>query len=225
MSTTARPAPGTNDPALARPGGTAAGRVPYWGRLVDEHGQWRGDGARGEDLAALRAGIDRDPGSVPAMWWFYTRLREDGWVTADLRAEHLALTLFGVHQQSRSRPMHHRGIGVGSALLALRRSGKFSPEAVDRRVTAAATATSLTEAGVHLRGLITQLRGIDQPLDYDLLLRDLRDWQSPDRLGVVRRRWGGQYFAPAPATAVPADRDTGAGPDTGPEPGTGPAAS
>jgi CRISPR system Cascade subunit CasB len=141
------------------------------------------------------------------MWPFYTTLRADGRVSADLRAEHVALTLFAVHQQSRPRPMHRHGIGVGSALLALRRDGKFSPEAVDRRVSAAATATSLAEAAVHLRGLITQLRGIDHGLDYDQLFRDLRDWQFPDRVAAIRRRWGGQYFAPAipSSEATPAD--------------------
>lgn len=185
---------------MTDPAGTTAvatRRPRYWARLVREDGQWRGDGAKGEDLAALRSGIDREPGSVPAMWRFYTTLREDGRPTRELLAEHLALTLFGVHQQSRARPMHRHGVGVGKALLALKSSGRYSPDAVDRRVAAAATATSLTEAGVHLRGLITQLRGIDQPLDYDQLFRDLRDWQVPELVGAVRRRWGGQYFVHA----------------------------
>lgn len=187
-STTQRPLPESPAP-------TGPGRQPYWGRLLDDQGSWRGERAPGADLAALRQGIGRDAGTVPAMWPFYTTLSADGRVSIDLRAEHLALTLYGVHQQSMARPMHRTGVGVGKALGALRRSGKFSPEAVDRRFAAAATATSLTEAAVHLRGLITQLRSIEQPLDYDRLLRDLRDWQHPDRRPTVRRRWGSEYFA------------------------------
>ena len=89
-------------------------------------------------------------------------------------------------------------IGVGTALQALRRSEKFSPEAVDRRFSAAATATSLGEVAAHLRGLITQLRAIGQGLDYDLLVRDLVNWQNPERRVGVRRRWGGQYFIAVP---------------------------
>lgn len=179
-------------------------RPPYWQRLVDEQGGWRTERAPGADLAALRQGIGRDAGTVPAMWPFYTTLSSDGRVSADLQAEHLALTLYGVHQQSEARPMHRAGIGVGKAVAALRNNGKFSPEAVDRRFAAAATASSLNEAAVHLRGLVTQLRSIHQPLDYDRLRRDLRDWQHPDRRPQVRRRWGSEYFAtPAPEDATP----------------------
>lgn len=156
------------------------------------------DGTRpdGADLAALRRGVGREPGSVPEMWRYYTTLTADGQLTAALVAEHLALTLFAVHQQSRTQPMHRDGIGLGSALLALKRSGRFSDDAVDRRFAAAATATSLPELAVHLRGLVGQLRGVDQPLDYTRLTGELRGWQSPERVGTIRRRWGAAYFAP-----------------------------
>ena len=191
------------DPTTAIPPNTepSAGSVtatrmpPYWRRLLNDRGEWRREGPPGEDLAALRQGIGRHAGTVPVMWRFYTTLTAAGRETEALRAEHVALTLYGVHQQSQHRPMHRAGVGVGTALLALRRSGKFSAQAVDRRFAAAATATSLDEASVHLRGLINQLRVIDQPLDYDRLMRDLRDWQFPDRVAQVRRRWGSQYFA------------------------------
>ncbi|MEH0933998.1 type I-E CRISPR-associated protein Cse2/CasB [Micromonospora psammae] len=150
----------------------------------------------GRDLAALRAGLGREPGSVPAMWPYYTRLRTDGWVTPELRAEHAALALFAVHQQSQSRLMHQPDIGLGWAVANLRRSDKFSAEAVDRRFGAAATATSFTEVVAHLRGLVSQLRALKpaQPLDYSRLVRDLCDWQHQDRVHSVRRRWGSQYF-------------------------------
>lgn len=170
-------------------------RPHYWSRHSDGQGTWRGaDRFPGADLAALRRGVGREPGAVPPMWPFYTTLNDAGQLTTSLRAEHLALTLFGVHQQSRSDPVHRQGVGLGSAVLAMRRSGRYSPEAVDRRFGAAATATSLTELAVHLRGLVTQLRASGQGLDYTRLFRDLRDWQSPDSAAAVRRRWGGQFF-------------------------------
>jgi CRISPR system Cascade subunit CasB len=192
--------------------------LPYWRRHTDGNGTWKGDGPPGEDLAALRRGIGRDPGAEPHLWPFYTTLSADGRISADLRAEHVALTLYGVHQQSRPRPMHREGIGVGTAVLALRGSGKFSPEAVDRRFGAAATATSLAEASAHLRGLVTQLRSIDQPLDYTRLFRDLRDWQYPDRLSGVRRRWGGQYFTPTPDARDSGEAGESSGSAATPEP-------
>ncbi|HSV64872.1 MAG TPA: type I-E CRISPR-associated protein Cse2/CasB [Mycobacteriales bacterium] len=170
--------------------------LQYWRRHTDGQGAWKrpDDGPPGEDLAALRRGIGRQPGDVPEMWRFYTRLSEDGEPTADLYAEHAALTLFAVHQQSKARPMHRGGVGVGRAVFELRRSTAFSPETVDRRFAAAATATSLPEVVTHLRGLVTQLRGIDQVLDYTRLYLDLRGWQDPEQRSRVRRHWGSQYF-------------------------------
>ena len=197
--------------------GSTTARRHYWRRHTDGGGTWRSETGRppGEELAALRRGIGRDAGSVPQMWPFYTTLAEDGRRTPALLAEHVALTLFAVHQQSRPLPVHRDGVGLGTAVLALRRSDAYSPEAVDRRFAAAATATSLAEVGVHLRGLVTQLRGIGQSLDYTRLYQDLRDWQYPERLPLVRRRWGGQYFASAGAPASPRQTESAA-PTTAP---------
>jgi CRISPR system Cascade subunit CasB len=169
-------------------------RQHYWQRFTTEHRP------PGEELAALRRGIDREAGTVPALWPFYTTLTEDGRRTQALRAEHLALTLFAVHQQSKNVLMHRVGVGLGTAILRLKRSGAFSEDAVDRRFAAAATSTSVGELAVHLRGLVTQLRSVGQPLDYTRLARDLRDFQIPERAANVRRHWGGQYFAPPKAT-------------------------
>lgn len=169
----------------------------YWRRHTDGGGSWgKGGPAPGADLAALRRGIGRQPGEVPQMWPFYTTLRADGLPSERLRAEHLALTLFAVHQQSQARPVHRRKVGLGTAMKALRNSQKFSIEAVDRRFAAAATAATPGELAHHLRGLITQLRGVtEQPgLDYTQLFDDLRRWQYPDGQARVRRTWGSQYF-------------------------------
>ncbi|MEV0810312.1 type I-E CRISPR-associated protein Cse2/CasB [Micromonospora sp. NPDC050200] len=160
----------------------------------------------GRDLAALRGGLGREAGAVPAMWPHYTRLRSDGWVSPDLRAEHAALALFAVHQQSQSRLMHQPNVGLGLAMAKLRASERFTVDAVNRRFGAAATATSFTEVVAHLRGLVSQLRTLSpaQPLDYTLLFQDLRDWQDQDRVHAVRRRWGGQYFTFREDTQAPA---------------------
>lgn len=189
-------------------GTTPTPRRFYWQRHTDGHGQWGERGSPpGADLAALRRGIGREPGSAPEMWPYYTTLTENGALTQPLRAEHLALTLFAVHQQSLLQPVHREGVGLGSAMLALRRDQDSSPEAVDRRFGAAATATSLSEVAHHLRGLITQIRRLTpQPgLDYSQLFRDLWSWQSSERITRVRREWGSQYFVWPPE---PPGRDT-----------------
>jgi len=185
---------------------TAATRRFYWQRHTDGQGSWGERGSPpGADLAALRRGIGREPGSVPEMWPYYTTLTENGAITQRLRAEHLALTLFAVHQQSQSQPVHRERVGLGTAVLALRRSERFSPDAVDRRFGAAATATSLNEVAHHVRGLLTQIRGLpSQPgLDYARLFDDLRSWQSPEWCSAVRRRWGAQYFVWTPESSNP----------------------
>lgn len=150
----------------------------------------------GKDLAALRSGLGRQAGEVPRMWRYYTALQRNGEVSARLRAEHAALCLFALHQQSQGTLMHSKGIGLGTAMAKLRIDDKFSADAVDRRFAAAATATSFAEVTAHLRGLVTQLRALKkpQPLDYTRLVDDLCDWQDPDKVSTVRRRWGSQYF-------------------------------
>jgi CRISPR system Cascade subunit CasB len=173
------------------------GPTHYWERHTPGDGTWCQQhplGPPGDELAALRRGVGREPGDVPAMWPHYTQLRSDGRLTSALRAEHAALTLFAVHQQSQRWPAHRSGVGIGSAVLQLRRHKDLSPEAVDRRFAAAATATTISELHNHLRGLVTQLRTISHGLDYTQLFRDLHAWQVPDRVGSVRRRWGAQYF-------------------------------
>jgi CRISPR system Cascade subunit CasB len=160
----------------------------------------RDDLPEGRDLAALRSGFGRPAGEVPAMWRYYTTLQHNGVVSDRLRAEHAALCLFALHQQSQGTSVHAQGVGLGTAMAKLRIDDKFSAEAVDRRFAAAATANSFTEVIAHLRGLVTQLRTLKkpQPLDYTRLYYDLCGWQNPYKLAGVRRRWGSQYFTYRP---------------------------
>jgi len=222
----------SHPPASAPPPGTRVGDQPgdaegaythrpyYWELYTEGSGTWRrrNTSPPGQDLAALRRGMGRPPGSVPAMWQHYVHLGDGptgsaagdapessarGW--ARLVAEHHALTLFGMHQQSQTRPMHHTGFGLGNAVRALADSGRFSTEAVRRRFTAAATAGGVEELAHHLRGLISQLRSVDPPLalDYTRLVQDLTSWQFPDGQALVRRSWGRQYESRRSAPAEP----------------------
>jgi CRISPR system Cascade subunit CasB len=175
--------------ALAPTGRTAR---YLWERPVGRRG-----GGTPEVLAALRRGIGREPGEVPPMWSFYRELNHHGHLTHRLRAEHVALALFGLHQHTRRDPVHRPGIPIGTAVARLRAPTRAGRHAVDRRFAAFATASSLTEAGIHLRSLIVRLRALPEGhLDYTLLFGDLVDWQDPALTGRVRRRWGRGCFAP-----------------------------
>ncbi|NKZ09089.1 type I-E CRISPR-associated protein Cse2/CasB [Actinomadura latina] len=178
----------------------------YWNR-VDTKGGWLARDPRtgrplgpppGEDLAALRAGLGRDAGEVPRVWRFYTcpiddHLAQRDQVSVQQRAEHAALALYGLHQQSKSTSMHDPKVPLGHALHRLRVHGRFSAQAVDARVNAAATATSPTALLMRLRGLIDQLRVINQPVDYDGLMQLIHDWHYEDGRRRARRRWAVQY--------------------------------
>lgn len=154
----------------------------------------------GAVLATLRAGVGRESGDVSGLWRHYRAIVHDnvaarGEVNTGLTAEHAALTLFAVHQQSMSLPMHQTGSPLGAALRALRASAfKDNPEALDRRVNAAAATDNVKDLAIHLRGLIRLLRDQKIPLDYTALVEDVAAWQYPDARRRVRRRWGAQYY-------------------------------
>ncbi|MEU9704026.1 type I-E CRISPR-associated protein Cse2/CasB [Streptomyces sp. NPDC047981] len=186
-----------------------------WHRYTAADGTWRrksGNAAEqrppGEDLAVLRRGLGRPAGTVLEMFPFYTCPVDDfaarrGEVSAEQEAEHIALALYGLHQQSQNAPMHRDGIGLGRAMLELRRHDRTSDEAVDSRFQQAFSATATAGLQLRLRGLITQLKDIKQPLDYDRLASDIHQWSRPDTRSRVRRRWGLDYYGWTQRTTAP----------------------
>ncbi len=165
----------------------------------------------GEVLAALRRGLDREPGSVPAMWRYYSTLQADGRLTPRLEAEHFALSLFGLHQQSRRTLVHRPGVGVGAAARGLHEGGRYSQNAVDQRFAAMATAATPAAAAHRLRGLVAQMRATPEipGLDYTRLLHDLLGLSGGDEQAArTRRQWGAGYLIRArqqPPPGMPAD--------------------
>jgi CRISPR system Cascade subunit CasB len=182
-------------------------RHPYfWERHIDADGAWRRSGPTakserptGEELAALRRGIGREAGTVPELWPYYETENPDhlgrrGLVSDGLVAEHIALSLYGLHQQSQEKPMHKPGRGLGTAVRRLRGRDAFSADAIDRRFNAAATSSTQHELTLHLRSLVTLLRGQEIALDYTQVVEDLARWSWDDGRSRTRRRWGSDYF-------------------------------
>ncbi|MBM6404834.1 type I-E CRISPR-associated protein Cse2/CasB [Phycicoccus sp. CSK15P-2] len=173
----------------------------YWERMSKAGDEMHVAQQMGPDLAAFRRGLGREPGEVPGMWRFYTKLTADGRVTDALRAEHAALALFGLHQQGGGAPVHVNGRPMGAALHDLRSSPKYSEQAVDAHFARAATADEPGEVIYHLRGLVQQLKAANiTGFDYTTLYFDLLAWHRTAEVGRIRRRWAGQYFQRPAAT-------------------------
>ncbi|GAA2231392.1 type I-E CRISPR-associated protein Cse2/CasB [Streptomyces nogalater] len=140
----------------------------------------------GAELAAVRSGLGREAGTVPALWTFYrtrmgSELRTKGALTRDLSAEHAALALFGLHQQGRSKVMHAPGVSPGTACRLLLARNDGDRTALENRLGALLTSLDSDELAHQLRSLVPLLRQADIGLDYTLVRRALRDWDDPKR--------------------------------------------
>lgn len=151
---------------------------------------------RPDVLAALRRGVGRNMDEAPGSWPYVmevaggSRWREE--------SAHIALGLFALHHQSQDPgSMNRQGWSLGRACRVLkqkRATQRSSEEGVERRFKGAIAADSLTSLAVHLRGLVTLLRGEDVPLDYARLYWDLTSWRSLERRDRVALRWARDYF-------------------------------
>lgn len=160
-------------------------------------------------LARLRANIGKEPGVDSTIWaWTVEGLpgtANSDAPTASEWAVHTALTLFALHQQSRSRGIYVQGETFGRAIARLDRTQGGHDEGtspVRRRLNAVVTSTSYTELTYHLRGLVSQLRAHDIPLDYAALADDLFQFQLPGQADAVRRRWARQFHHVPAADAL-----------------------
>lgn len=112
-------------------------------------------------------------------------------------AVHNALTLYALHQQGQSVPMHVLGnnCSFGNAVrqLVLRDKDRYSNlEAgeMPRRFRALITAESMEETCHYARQLVQQLRAAAIPFDYAEFAVQLYRLQNPYKADSVRLAWG-----------------------------------
>ena len=161
--------------------------------------------ARGE-LAALRKGVSRSPGELPEIWELTRVEVPDGAGDAPTWEEiavHTAMTLYAVHQQSRTEPMFRPGIGLGSAAHDLVGRDEENPSA-RARFNALVTSTTVAELHHHLRSFVSLLRARGIALDHAMLADDIFRFQQPGGAKKVRLNWAHQYYS-LPAETPPAD--------------------
>ena len=160
--------------------------------------------ARGE-LAALRRGASRSPGELPEIWEL-TRVEVPESAgdapTWEELAVHTAMTLYAVHQQSRTEPMFRPGIGLGSAAHDLVGRDEENPSA-RARFNALVTSTTVAELRHHLRSFVSLLRARGIALDHAMLADDVLRFQQPGGAKKVRLAWARQYYS-LPAETRPA---------------------
>ena len=162
--------------------------------------------ARGE-LAALRRGASRSPGELPEIWELTRVEVPDGAGDAPTWEEiavHTAMTLYAVHQQSRTEPMFSPGVGLGSAARRLIGSPDEENPSARARFNALVTSTTVAELRHHLRGFVSLLRARGFALDHAMLADDVLRFQQPGGAKKVRLAWARQYYS-LPAESQPAD--------------------
>ena len=168
--------------------------------------------ARGE-LAALRKGASRSPGELPEIWELTRVEVPDGAGDAPTWEEiavHTAMTLYAVHQQSRTEHMFSPGVGLGRAARRLIGPPDEENPSARARFNALVTSTTVAELRHHLRGFVSLLRARGIALDHAMLADDVLRFQQPGGARSVRLNWARQYHflpaesQPAAAVAVPA---------------------
>ncbi|TFH53173.1 type I-E CRISPR-associated protein Cse2/CasB [Actinomyces viscosus] len=151
--------------------------------------------ARGE-LAVLRKGANRPPGELPEIWEL-TSVHVPDYVddapTWEETAVHTAMTLYAVHQQSRTEPMFVPGRGLGHAARILIGPPDDENPSARARFNALVTSTTVTELRHHLRGIISLFRARSIPLDHAMLADDILHFQQPGGARKVRLAWARQY--------------------------------
>ncbi|MCL2850313.1 MAG: type I-E CRISPR-associated protein Cse2/CasB [Micrococcales bacterium] len=173
------------------------------------------DPAAVASLARLRRVVPTGPLLHPDTWEVFEQIPEalvwdrDDPSRAELAAVG-ALTLFATHQQSRRDQQMHRPGREHSLGRAVARLKTIEGQGVERRFRALTRSADVTAALQHLRGLVSQLRTAQIPLDYGALARDLYFVQNPTTLHGVRMQWTRDFHRPVRGTE-PTDDTTQTG--------------
>lgn len=172
-----------------------------------QHRYLEGESRARAELAQLRKAVPSAPGDVPAIWHL-TSIQVPPSAgdapTCEEIAVHTALTLYAVHQQSRSEPMHVRNQGLGHAARALVGTGADENDSLRARFNALVTSSTISELRHHLKSFSSLLRANGIPMDYVLLAGDLVGFQSPGGASAMRLTWAREFAALSSAQPAPA---------------------
>ena len=154
-------------------------------------------------LAKMRRGVGEQPGTSPELWGIlFQNFPEplEGKGNQPGRAEvaiYMALTLYAMHQQSRSlrdENVNQPEIGFGQAVGMLVLKNPDSLEAVRRRFNATALAADIVELAWHMKGMVQLFRQKEVGLDYGQIAIDFYDYQILDQMPGVLLKWGRDFY-------------------------------
>lgn len=151
-------------------------------------------------MAQLRRGIGHVPGELPMLWGAFLaglpeKLRSPSGEPS--RAEwaiYTALTLYALHQQSKTDSVQAEDVSLGKAALRLAGSSEAEHQRIWRRLNLVAQADDMQEMSYRLRQMVTLLKAGGVGLDYALLAADLFEYQFEAMANRVRLRWGQDFF-------------------------------
>ncbi|OFO77087.1 hypothetical protein HMPREF3016_10490 [Rothia sp. HMSC065D02] len=154
-------------------------------------------------LAQLRRGAGNDPANNPGLWEIvfgkskktpnfpeHYKGKGDA-LSYEEQATYAAVTLFALHQQSRSQLMHVPNFRFGTAVgqLVLQTS-----ESMKKRFDALLKARSESARRHYLRSLITLLRSEEIAFDYGQFAQDYMQLQNPEKRDAVILRWSREFL-------------------------------
>lgn len=149
-------------------------------------------------LAELRRAVARRPGEVPEIWTITEVPSTDLSGTVPTAADwgvHVAMCLYGLHQQGRMSPAHTPGRPFGQAVRILAGDqGEESP--IWRRFTAAMLAQGIPAVRDHLQGIVGQMHSTKAytTFDYAALADDLVALQAQGKRANVLLRWQRDFY-------------------------------
>lgn len=158
-------------------------------------------GSSKAQLAQLRRGAGKRPGELPELWGIFLRnmpeelMGKEGRPSYAEWAIYTALTLFALHQQGHSEPMHAEGEEnrLGRAVKKLAH-GEEEEENVRKKFSITARSDDMEELSYHLKTLVRMLGSNDIKLDYEDLAKDLYRFQFENDADQVRLKWGQDFY-------------------------------
>jgi CRISPR system Cascade subunit CasB len=143
-------------------------------------------------LAALRRGLGQPPGTAAEMFRYVVPWLPQKAGRAQEAVYYLIASLFALHPQSTEEG------NLGAHLARTRSEG--GEEALERRFTALLAAHP-DDLPFYLRQAVSFLKSKEIAVNWNQLLRDLQNWDHPDRF--VQKAWAGSFWGKSQAISEP----------------------